>query len=212
MSHFHHSVAATTALKEKQKQLCPAEHHLIQDVSTRWRSTFFMFEHLLEQHWAIYVVLHDESITSSDHRVLDLKSEQWELIQQLTVVLKPLQVATTALSGEFKATVSLIYPVVSGLLSNHLNVSSQDVLTVQRFKETVREELSSHFCPNSLKTATEIPVMASLTDPCYRQLKFVNAEQQAAVAQAELVYLDKVQKEIKSDMNIETSERGEALA
>ena len=114
MSHFHHSVVATTALKEKQKQLCTAEHHLIQDVSTRWRSTFFMFESLVEQHWAIYAVLHDESITSSDHRVLDLKLEQWELIHQLTVVLKPLQVATTALSGEFKATVSLIYPVVMG--------------------------------------------------------------------------------------------------
>ena len=177
VSHFNHSVVATTALKEKQKQFSIAEHHLVQDVSTRWNSTFFMFERLVEQHWAIYAVLHDENVTSSDHCVLDLKPEQWDLIQQLTVVLKPLQVATTALSGELKVTVSLIYPVVNGLLSNHLNVGSQDVPTVQRFKETVRKELSSRFCPDSLETATEIHVIAALTDPCYHQLKFLNTEQ-----------------------------------
>ena len=49
VGHFKHSAIAMTALKDKQVQLHINQHHLIQDVSTRWNSTYFMFERLLEQ-------------------------------------------------------------------------------------------------------------------------------------------------------------------
>ena len=41
---FKHSSMAMTTLNEKQKQLHLEKHHLIQDVSTKWNSTYFMFE------------------------------------------------------------------------------------------------------------------------------------------------------------------------
>ena len=44
VGHFKHSVVAT---KEKQVQLNIKQHHLIQDVSTRWNSTFFMINRLV---------------------------------------------------------------------------------------------------------------------------------------------------------------------
>ena len=82
-----------------------------------------MLERLLEQRWAIYGVLHDETVSKPDHKSLDLKDEQWELMSQLVVVLKPLQVATTALCEEHNVSVSLVYPVVYGLLKKHLCTS-----------------------------------------------------------------------------------------
>ena len=90
-------VLAMEALREKQRNMNIAHHSLLQDVATRWNSTYFMYDRLLEQRWAVYAVIHDDKVTSSDQRHLDLRSEQWDLLSQLVVVLKPLQVATTAL-------------------------------------------------------------------------------------------------------------------
>ena len=42
-------------------------------------------------------MIHDEQVTPSGQRHLDLTPDQWNLLSQLVVVLKPLQVATTAL-------------------------------------------------------------------------------------------------------------------
>ena len=54
-----------------------------------------MLERLAEQRVAIYAVIHDPAITKPEHRHLDLKDTQWDLLSQMVVVLKPLQIATT---------------------------------------------------------------------------------------------------------------------
>ena len=48
VGHFKHCALAMSSLKEKQKALNVPEHTLIQDVVTRWNSTYFMLERLLE--------------------------------------------------------------------------------------------------------------------------------------------------------------------
>lgn len=53
VGHFKHSTNAMAALKKKQEQLNIEKHH---DVSTRWNSTYLMFDRLLEQRWAIYMI------------------------------------------------------------------------------------------------------------------------------------------------------------
>ena len=79
-----------------------------------------MYERLLEQRWAIYAVLHDEQGTQSQYKHLYLKEDQWKLPEHLVVVLKPLQVATTALCESDIVSVSLVYPVINGLLKSIL--------------------------------------------------------------------------------------------
>ena len=64
VGHFKHSVVAMTALKQKQDLLGIEQHHLVQDVVTRWKSTYFMMEHLSEQRVAIYAVLHDPACSN----------------------------------------------------------------------------------------------------------------------------------------------------
>jgi len=100
VAHFKHSAVAMTALHERQAALNLPQLSLLQEVSTRWNSTFFMYERPAEQRWAVYAVVHDEKVTPPDKRYLDLTPEQWDLLSQLLVVLKALQVATKALSLE----------------------------------------------------------------------------------------------------------------
>ena len=191
VGHFKHSVVATTALKQKQQQMNVPEHRLIQDVSTRWNSTYLMYERLLEQRWAIYAVMHDEQVTSSDQRYLYLKEDHWNLLQQMVTALKPLQVATTALCEAKKVSISLIYPVISGLIKKHLVVDDQDLPSVKLFKRTVVQEVKERFSPNSLSTATKAPVLAAALDPCYHQLKFLSDDQRS---RTHMVLKEKVQK------------------
>ena len=49
VSHFHHSVKSTNVLRQKQKDLHHAEQNLIQDVPTRWNSSYYMIERILKQ-------------------------------------------------------------------------------------------------------------------------------------------------------------------
>lgn len=177
VGHFKHSVVAMGALRERQRGMNIPQHSLLQDVATRWNSTYFMYERLAEQRWAIYAVIHDEQVTPSGQRHLDLTPDQWDLLSQLVVVLKPLQVATTALCKEQNISSSLIYPVVNGLVKCHLKADNGDQVAVKRFKEVVTTELQHRFPFDP----ENIAVLAAAVDPRYHQLMFFTTEQQEQV-------------------------------
>ncbi len=67
---FHKSSNAAEKLKELQKRLSLPEHRLIQQVETRWNSTFYMLERYIEQAEAIRTVLcvqdRNDLVLSSD--------------------------------------------------------------------------------------------------------------------------------------------------
>ena len=69
-------------------------------------------------------------------------------MKDLVPVLKPLQVATTTISGTNFPTLSMVYPIVLGLLKNHLSVRDEDAPVLVKFKETVMKDLSSRFPKN----------------------------------------------------------------
>ena len=170
VGHFRHSVIATKGLEEKQISLNIPKHKLLQEICTRWNSTFFMCERLLEQRWAIYTVIHDELITKADNRHLDLKPHQWDVLTQLVTVLKPLQVATTALCEEQNVSVSLIYPVLNGLITKHLALNEDDLPAIRNFKDTVKKELIRRFDVNT-PNLDSVPIIAAALDPHYHGLK-----------------------------------------
>ena len=125
VGHFRHSALATAALKKRQVQMNLPEKKLKQDISTRWNSTFYMIQRLLEARWPVVAVLSDESVTKRSDRFLDLRSEKWDLLQELAKVLEPIEIATVFLSYESNVSISCIYPIVFGLLDN-LQVSEDD--------------------------------------------------------------------------------------
>ena len=56
---FHHSTKAMDKLREIQKQVGVPENKLIQEIETRWNSTFYMymFERMLQQHQPVTTTL-----------------------------------------------------------------------------------------------------------------------------------------------------------
>ena len=136
-----------------------------------------MFELLAEQQVAIYAVMHNVTVTKAEHRHLDLKDDQWELLSQMVTALKPLQMATTVFSFEQNISCSIIYPVINGLLCNHLINSEGDLSAVRRFKQTVAGELERRFAPTTLETARSLPVVCATVDPRYAHLSFLSVEQ-----------------------------------
>ena len=85
--HFAHSVVAGEKLVKLQKQHDPPEHKMIQDVCTRWNSTYYMLDRLYEQRQAItsYGVENDIPILSSG---------QYGIIANILCVLKPFEELT----------------------------------------------------------------------------------------------------------------------
>ena len=68
--HFKHSPLAYTRLEHFQKQLGQPIKKLHQDVSTRWNSTLYMLQSLLEQKVALtaYAAKHELSCTFTIHQ------------------------------------------------------------------------------------------------------------------------------------------------
>ena len=70
------SVVAQNALEESQTRLNLPQHKLVQDVMTRWHSSYNMLERVIEQDTALSALLaesgraaHDMILTSKQHTV-----------------------------------------------------------------------------------------------------------------------------------------------
>ena len=113
--------------------------------------------------------IHNDNATASTQKHLDLRTEQWDLLSQLVTVLKPLQVATTALSEDQNISSSLIYPVVNGLVKCHLKEDKDDMETVKQFKRKVSGELLRRFdfIPDG------VPAIAAALDSRHHHLKLL---------------------------------------
>lgn len=130
------------------------EHSLVQDVSTRWNSTCYMIR--LEQRWPVTATLSDSSVTQRSKRYLDLKSDQWSLLEELSTVLRPFECATVFMSGQKYATISAIPPFVKGLLKSTQSAAYESAplrafqLTAVQLKERWKRETAfSDGAPNS---------------------------------------------------------------
>ncbi|CAM4652576.1 unnamed protein product [Leuciscus chuanchicus] len=156
-----------------QKQLGVQVNSLQNDCATRWNSTFTMLERLYEQRIPVQAVLTDESITKVDVRKsLTIREHQWELIEQLILVLRPLAKATTIMCAELHVGLSFIYPVLLNVC-DMLRVTGSDLGAIRYFKDMVRKELVKRFKLESDILADSIPITACLLDPRFKHLKFL---------------------------------------
>ena len=86
VSYFHHSVKASDTLREVQQQLKLPENKLINDVETRWNSTYYMMERILQQKQAITTVL-----CLLDRKDLLLETQDFDALKEAIQVLKTIR-------------------------------------------------------------------------------------------------------------------------
>jgi len=173
VGHFAHSPMAVGELKKRQASMFPDSQpkKLVQHCKTRWNSAFDMFERLVELRWPVCAVLSDRTVVKpADAKTLELKEDHWQLMSDLLPVLQPLQIATSVLSAEKEPTAPKVYPVLWGLVDDHLAVNANDSSTVSAFKDAVSQSIKQRFGMTDLDTARSPLIVASVLDPGFKEL------------------------------------------
>uniref|UniRef100_A0A803TXD9 HAT C-terminal dimerisation domain-containing protein n=1 Tax=Anolis carolinensis TaxID=28377 RepID=A0A803TXD9_ANOCA len=186
--YFHRSIKAARQLRERQSLEGLPQHKLLQDVSTRWNSTFKMLERMVEQQKAVHGISLTLVVPVSK---LVPNKQEWDTISQLVDILKPFKHATDTLS-ESKALLSQAVPMVLRLrrhlerlgagrtldsLAGPLTLPAQEV--VRRLSFAVRK------CLEPL-LSSKVHMLAALCDP---RLKYNVCPKDFTVWKAQLVNL-----------------------
>ena len=114
---FHQSTKATDKLKEIQAQTHVPSHKLIQEVDTRWNSTFYMFERIIEQHEAV-----TNTLCLSNRNDLCLSISEVQVLKAAVAILKAFECGTTEISADQYISISKVIPLSKSL--QHLTVGS----------------------------------------------------------------------------------------
>ncbi|XP_021959862.1 zinc finger BED domain-containing protein 4 [Folsomia candida] len=157
---FTQSQKNSTLLLKKQKDMGLTPKKLIQDVATRWNSTFYMLERLQDLK-AIIASL------STEIDFDNLTTNEWTLLPGVIAILKPLEEITKLVSFN-SSIVSEVIPNVEALLRYFKKTEGLDAGL-----KTLKKE----FLKNVEKRFEKLPdvdeyAFATCLDPRYKQMFF----------------------------------------
>ena len=174
VGHFSHSPLALNALLEKQggeKKL-----KLVQDVSTRWNSSFAMMERLLKLRIPVYSVIFDENITKPGDRVkFDIRDNYWKVMEDTVPILGPLAAVTEMLGREDTPTGSSVLVVLYNLINGPLKQTPGESQVAKSLKVKIRDGLKKRFHVNDegkpkIEGILSPLIVACLLDPRYKSI------------------------------------------
>lgn len=159
-------IATSKLLVYQQNQGAGNPLKLLQDVPTRWNSTFYMLDRFIRLQDAIKATVALSNLDGS----YTLTVDEWEIIRQLCQVLKPFEEVTKTISGEAYLTASLVIPLVNGLDSVYTIFAEKPFVqciknVVILFQNSLKERLGSLENSNTLS-------ISSFLDPRFKQIGF----------------------------------------
>jgi hypothetical protein len=166
VGHFSHSTTAMKLLQEAQETYNIPQHVLIQNVPTRWNSTYLMLNRLYEQRIAIQAVLPKLNCQ------FDLNTQQWILVEQVVQILVYFEDVTKALSKD-AITLSDAIPLINSLFRIIQKISSDDTKhqTVRNMVETLQTQMIYRY--GNIEE-NETYILATALDPRYKTRIFRN--------------------------------------
>ncbi|XP_053622506.1 zinc finger BED domain-containing protein 4-like [Plodia interpunctella] len=139
VTHFNHSGLAEQKLKSIQQELNLPNHQLVQDVTTRWNSTYYLMELLLEQKRAV-------SLYITDHETLiNVMHAQWELLEQCIKLLKPFEEITKITSSGMSCISEVIPHAVTLLKYLGKAETAEKVPNLVTIRSSLQAELERRF-------------------------------------------------------------------
>ncbi|XP_051797253.1 E3 SUMO-protein ligase ZBED1-like [Acanthochromis polyacanthus] len=161
VGHFKQSPANLVELNAVQKSRKETEEPLTHDVSTRWNSTLEMVQRLSRNQAAIKATL-----SQQQHKLVMLTRAEWDKIHKLETLLEPCRYVTELLGGEAYVSCSMVLPALRHL-QNTMEVSDKDPAYVVKFKEKIKDDLTSR----QQKINQEWLKIATALDPRFKDLK-----------------------------------------
>jgi len=163
VGHFKHSALATNGLNRKQKTLgFKKSLRVVQEVPTRWNSTFYMMQRLVQLKQPIRLYLED-TMSEDEVKSYDLSDHQWSVVKSILSLLEGVDQVTKTLSGERYSTLSWCLPLLFGLReTSKSDRSDNNVLSA--IKKKLTEQLNARFELNALKMDSPM-VFSTALDP-----------------------------------------------
>ncbi|XP_053107889.1 zinc finger BED domain-containing protein 4 [Hemicordylus capensis] len=161
----HRSAKAREKLAELQKEYHLPPHQLIQDVPSKWNTSFHMLERLIEQKRAI-----DEMSIECSFREL-ISCDQWEVMQSVCHALKPFEVASREMSTHM-STLSQVIPMIH-ILNRKIELLFEETMGIDTMLKSLKEAMVSR-----LSSTLHDPryIFATLLDPRYKASLFTEEE------------------------------------
>uniref|UniRef100_A0ABM5FI97 Zinc finger BED domain-containing protein 6-like isoform X1 n=2 Tax=Pogona vitticeps TaxID=103695 RepID=A0ABM5FI97_9SAUR len=113
VGHFSRSLNIARWLRERQDELGQEEHVLLQDLPTRWNSTYVMVSCLVEQKTTLEDIMSTTPILS-EGREVGISSVDWLALSQMVEVLKPFKETNDVLCAHV-ASLGQVIPLVHAL-------------------------------------------------------------------------------------------------
>lgn len=170
----HRSAKAKEKLTELQRVHELPENPLIQDVPSKWMTSFFMLERLVEQKKAI-----DEISIECNFREM-ISCDQWEVMQSFCNALKPFEVACREMSSH-TATLGQVIPLIH-ILNRKIDLLFDETVGIDNMLKSLKEAMVSR-----MSGTLQDPryMWATMLDPRYKTSLFT--EEEAEQCRQELI-------------------------
>lgn len=159
------SAKAKEKLAELQRRHQLPENQLVQDVPSKWRTSFSMLERLVEQKKAI-----DELSIECNFREM-ISCDQWEVMLSVCNALKPFEVACQEMSSR-TATLGQIIPLIH-ILNRKVDLLFDETVGIDNMLKSLKEAMVSR-----LSATLHDPryTWATMLDPRYKTSLFTEDE------------------------------------
>lgn len=170
----HRSAKAKEKLTELQKTYQLPENQLVQDVPSKWKTSFFMLERLVEQKKAI-----DEMSNECNFREL-ISCDQWEVMQSVCNALKPFEVACREMSNR-TATLGQVIPLIH-ILNRKIDMLFDETMGIDNMLKSLKEAMVTR-----MSSTLHDPryTWATMLDPRYKTSLF--SEEEAEQCKQDLI-------------------------
>ena len=170
VAHFNRSPKSYYLLHQKQIASGHKKHSLINDVVTRWNSSYYMIERILEQQQPLCTTLLE--LKKGDLMSTDIEFSNIELFIQ---VMKPIVEITEALGAQQYVTISMLRPLLHKLLNSILRNSDSDCRLIKMMKLKMKENLHGRYDGPILDLLNK----AAFLDPRFKSLTFIADSEKA---------------------------------
>ncbi|XP_056311427.1 zinc finger BED domain-containing protein 4 [Danio aesculapii] len=161
----HRSAKAKEKLAELQKVYQLPENQLVQDVPSKWKTSYFMLERLVEQKKAI-----DEMSIECNFREL-ISCDQWEVMGSVCNALKPFVVACREMSNR-TATLGQVIPLIH-ILNRKIDMLFDETMGIDNMLKSLKEALVTRMSPTLHDPRY---IWATMLDPRYKTSLFTEEE------------------------------------
>ncbi|CAG9840808.1 unnamed protein product [Diabrotica balteata] len=122
---FKRSTTSTAKLRDVQTNMGLNPKKLIQEVPTRWNSTYFMNQRIFELKDAVKT-----TIALINKNIPVLSEDEWKICSELVMILEPFEEVTRNMSGENFLTASQVIGFTNGLTSVCNSMKNEDLSTI----------------------------------------------------------------------------------